>query len=253
MGNSLQDNNVDNGVQSAWPGANHGKNEADDVEQCLEDVGEEEKLGAQGASGALDDADEIEDQTDEDDDHDDDRGGHDGFVCEVGVVLVNNPPCVILVHPQAGNEEGVDTNLDKHDQDADDPEGDEHPLEEWRRVADDVLFAHDCETVVVVVVVARRDRAISIWGKVAGELTLEIQPVAKVRVPRLLNAGRCGSDAKSPNPCRTPVGSSSPNGECRQRWPMAISQRLLQPHSWGELSPKSIHSSGSRGQTVPVP
>lgn len=142
MAVGLQDDHADHDGEDAVVGVDHGQDEVNDIEDALGNVDAEEKRRAQRPPGAHDNADDVENQAEQDDDHDDAGNGQDGVVVEVCIVLVPQPLNIVLENPEAGNYQRVQANLDNHDDDADDPEGDQNSLQERRRVADDVGRRH---------------------------------------------------------------------------------------------------------------
>lgn len=139
---TVQDENTDGDRGHPIAGTDHGQDEVDDVKCVLHNVDAKEERRRQLAPGAHDDANDVEDQAEQDNGHDHARHGQHGVVAEVRVVLVVQAADVVPEHPQAGNYEGVQGDLDEHDDDADDPEWNQHALEEGRRVADDVRAGH---------------------------------------------------------------------------------------------------------------
>ena len=140
----LQDEHADHDGKDAVAGTGHGQGEVDDVEDALDYVDAEEEWWGQLPPGAHDDADDVEEQTEDDDGHDDTGHGQNGIVLKRRVVLVVESFHIVLEYAETGNDQYVQADLNEHDEDPNYPERDQNPLQEWRRIADNVRARHGC-------------------------------------------------------------------------------------------------------------
>lgn len=137
---SLDNDGNRNGKAS--PGANHGQDEHDCPYRRLNNVGDEEEAWAECAPRSLNDADDVENEAHDDDEQNDHQYGDGGGDAGAGAVMLLQ--LVVNVVRVGGNHadcEAVHSNLEQHDQNPDDPEGDQDPLHE-RRIADNLMRPH---------------------------------------------------------------------------------------------------------------